>query len=190
MLYPMTEKALAIIAQRLSESIVIRSYDAVGNSCDVRRKPSDDEKKILYRVLYASLVSINYCARHSADMQQAIKDTAEFTLHQFIPGINAYDSAYCKLWAILDAWNDCMTDKKIAHWVYTGIRNFFPEEMDYISNWLDYPQEELSTLASREEAQVQIDGMMQDADPDDMLPEALQDPDIMMLLWNVYVRTA
>lgn len=189
MLYHMTESALEIIARRLSQSIVIRKTDAAGNTCDVRRKPTDDEQKILYRVLYSSLLTINFCARSNADMQQAIKDASEFTLHQFVPGINAYDSAYCKLWCILDAWDGSMTSAKVAHWVYTGVRNFFPEEMDYIDHYLDYPQEEILPFGSLEEAKTQINGMLENMDPDDPFPEALQNPDIMLLLWNTYART-
>lgn len=186
MLYHMSETALAIIARRMSRKIVIRSY-INGCSADRRRECTNDEQVKLYRVLYAALLSINYCARENADMRKAIMNSAEFTLHQFIPDANTYDSVYNRIRCLLDVWDNSADGPALAHWHYTGIRNLFPEELDYLDDWLTYPNTEITPMEDLEDARSQIDGMMTDAD--DMLPETLQNPDIMMLLWNTYVRT-
>ena len=186
-----SEKAIAIIARHLCQSITIRTYDDAGNSFDNHREANSQEQDILFKIAQGALLGINYCARNNKDMVQAILDSSEFTLMHFIPGVNGYDSLYAKLKAVTDIWEDSTGDKTLSHWQLTGIWNLFDKEMRTIDDWLDYADEDSLVTMDREGAETQIEEMkvtFQD-DLGDELPEDLEDPDIMMLLWNAYVRT-
>lgn len=189
MLFPMTEKALAIIARRCARSLVIRSYNESG-SLDTWRECTVDEHAKLFNIAFAALLSLNFYGRVAGpELIKGVLECSEFTLQRFIPDANTYDSLYNKLRCVIDVWTDSVSGRPLQHWHYTGIRNLFPDELDYIDSWLEYAGEEILPLDSREDAQTQIDGMMECVDPDDQPPEDLQDPDIMRLLWNTWLRT-
>ena len=91
-----TEDELRSMATEKAETIVIRTY-VNGNSNDEERPSTETEKAILTNLIYGALLAI----RFRDDSAQAAMDTAEFTAHQFIDGINGYFSVYLPIQHIL-----------------------------------------------------------------------------------------
>ena len=87
-----SDNELKDLAESISKTIEIRSYKN-GSSVDMARKSSLPEKEIIKKIAYASMLSYN---RESSDID-SILYTAEFTLVQFIPDANGYDSIYIPL---------------------------------------------------------------------------------------------
>lgn len=100
------EKELRELARGISEFVTIRTYEN-GNSCDTKRKAKKAESDIICKIAYSALLGLNWGekTRNNDDMAQAIIDTAEFTINQFLPECNGYDTMYLPLKAILRHWD-------------------------------------------------------------------------------------
>ena len=62
------------------------------------------------------------------------------------------------------------------------------EEIDTIFSYLAYEDEnDLEYMTTLDDAQLQIDGINGGRDPDDPLPEGLNDPATMLIVWNYCV---
>jgi hypothetical protein len=93
-------KQLKEIARDIAGSIVIREYDTRGNSSDIRRASTEIERDIIRKIAYGAML-----AYRCDDTQiHGILDMAEFTLHQFIPEVNAYDTIYIPLRKVTETW--------------------------------------------------------------------------------------
>ena len=91
-----TSDDLKKLADENSNEIVIRSYQD-GNSSDDKRKATLVEKEIVYKILYAAMISYGYRGEQNGGSIDAVLDMAEFTCHQFLPEVNAYDTIYTPL---------------------------------------------------------------------------------------------
>ncbi|MCM1277286.1 MAG: hypothetical protein NC299_18325 [Lachnospiraceae bacterium] len=119
-----SEKELQAMAAEVAETISIRSYYILdengekimlekadgthGNSRDERRAATPEEAAIIYNLVYAALLSMNW-NRHHPETFQAIRDTAEFTAHTFFNKaldfeVNCYDTIVCPLYRIANEW--------------------------------------------------------------------------------------
>lgn len=68
------------------------------------------------------------------------------------------------------------------------MKNALAAEISLIDSWIAYEDaDELEYMRTLDDAQLQIDGMVECMDPDDPLPESLKDPATMMLVWNYCV---
>ena len=83
------EAQLKEIARDIAGSIVIRDY-VDGCSRDTRREATEPEKTIIRNIAYGAMIAYGY---RGHDIE-GILDMAEFTLTQFIPEVNAYDTIY------------------------------------------------------------------------------------------------
>ena len=81
------------LANEIAEHITIRSYHD-GNSCDTTRKATEAEGDIIAKIAYSAMLSYEWKDDASLD---EILDMAEFTLMQFIPEANTYDTIYIPL---------------------------------------------------------------------------------------------
>lgn len=96
------ESQLFDFAEKLSRSIVIRTYDN-GNSNDTRRDSTPEESRMIFKVLYGGMLSMNNA---NANVQ-AVIDTCEYIgnllMRDVVRGgdMNGYDTIYCPLksWA-------------------------------------------------------------------------------------------
>ena len=62
-------------------------------------------------------------------------------------------------------------------------------EIDKVEAWLAYEDaDELKYMYTTDDAQIQIDGMLECMDPDDLFPEGLRDPATMLIVWNYCVE--
>ena len=100
-----TEAELKEIAEAMSETIMIRTYEN-GNSNDTRRKTTKPEKAIIYKIAYGALLALNHGeeVRSSRMAEQSIVDSAEYTIDLFIPECNGYDTIYIPLKKALASW--------------------------------------------------------------------------------------
>lgn len=87
-----TEKQLHAIADRVAETIVERRM-VNGNSCDIRRMSTTNERTILSRILFSGIYAVEKCGANL----QSVADTCEMVGHGFLPDINCYDSIYVPL---------------------------------------------------------------------------------------------
>ena len=106
-----SEQILKEWARNASQSIVVRTYEN-GNSRDTRRKPTAHEEEIIFKTIYGALLGLNWgeTNRSSGIAEQAILDTAEYTLDLFIPQANGYDTIYNPLRKILTEWEQIPED--------------------------------------------------------------------------------
>lgn len=90
-----TEQELREYAEKQAETIVIRTYDEIGNSNDERRRTSEAEKRILASIIYGGLLAI----RSGAD-EQSVADACEYIGFIQMRNVvtvgrmNGYDSVY------------------------------------------------------------------------------------------------
>lgn len=101
-----TESELKAMAQEMASTIVIRTYHG-GNSKDTRRTPTPSESEAIYKVAISALLGLNWGedVRSSRLAEQAIIDTAEFAINQFIDNVNGYDTIYIPLKRIVKNWS-------------------------------------------------------------------------------------
>lgn len=94
--YP--EERLEEMADKIAETIVIRSYEN-GCSIDTKRYTTPEEREVLSKVSFGALLALDYGAhvRKDRGQEQAVIDAAEFILDLFIPEANGYDSIYAPL---------------------------------------------------------------------------------------------
>ena len=93
------ETQLKEIARDISGSIVIRDY-VNGNSRDTRREATDPEKEIIRNIAYGAMLAYRFRIHEI----EGILDMAEFTLRQFIPNCNCYDTIYIPLRNVTETW--------------------------------------------------------------------------------------
>ena len=86
------DNKLREIAKGIADSVVIRKY-VNGCSEDVRRATNVSEKKAIEAIAYGAMLAYRW---KDSDID-GILDMAEFTLMQFIPEANTYDSIYIPL---------------------------------------------------------------------------------------------
>ena len=100
-----TESELKEIANKISDTIMIRTYEN-GNSYDNRRNTTTIEEAIIYKIAYGALLGLNYGddCRKSRFAEQKIIDTVEFIIDQFIPDCNGYDTIYLPLKKAIREW--------------------------------------------------------------------------------------
>ena len=99
------ETELREIAETISDFITIRSRDN-GCSVDTTRWAKKQEKDIIFKIAYGSLLALNWGekCRDSKDMAEAIVNNAEFTINNFLPECNGYMTMYIPLNKILQKW--------------------------------------------------------------------------------------
>lgn len=100
-----TESELKKIAENISNSIVIRSNDKYGSN-DTKMIPTNEQKNIIFKVAFSALLALNWGEdnRENKEAEQAIVDTAEFTINQFIPNCNGYQTMYNPLKDAIREW--------------------------------------------------------------------------------------
>lgn len=93
------------IAGEIAATIVIRTY-VNGCSNDTRRATTEAERDTIHRITLSALHSLNFGedVRGSADMSQAIIQTAEFMIISLLPAANSYNTVYLPLQRALSAW--------------------------------------------------------------------------------------
>ena len=99
------ESELKEMAREMASTIMIRIYHG-GNSQDIRRTPTQAESEAIYKVAISALLGLNWGedVRSSRLAEQAIIDTAEFAINQFIDGVNGYDTIYIPLKKAVKNW--------------------------------------------------------------------------------------
>lgn len=99
-----SEAELLIIAKKIASAVVIRNYENGGK--EIQRKPTKRESDIIYKVAYGALLGLNYGddVRNSPSSEQAIIDTAEFTINIFLPDCNGYNIMYIPLKNAIKHW--------------------------------------------------------------------------------------
>ena len=97
------EAVLRAMVEPYTQTIIIRTYEN-GNSRDTRRAATDEESKILFKILYGAISSINFHTRNDNGKIEAIINGAEFTGDLFIPDMNGYNSVYIPLKSIVKNW--------------------------------------------------------------------------------------
>lgn len=101
-----TEIELKEIATKISEKITIRHYKG-GNSEDKQRNSTAKEKDIIFKIAYGALLSLNWHLEpNNSETTTAIINTAEFTVNQFLPDCNGYDTIYCPLRKATREWDN------------------------------------------------------------------------------------
>lgn len=90
------------LALRISEKITIRTY-VRGSSNDETRQSTVTEKEIIFKIAYGALLTLNTTDNNHAE--QKIIDCAEYTVNQFLPDCNGYDTIYCPLKKVLREWD-------------------------------------------------------------------------------------
>ena len=91
-----TEAELKAYAEANSKTIVIRAYEN-GNSTDTERTATEQEREIIFKLIYGALLGINWRSEISA--RQPIMDSTEFTSNLMLPEANGYDTIYNRIGA-------------------------------------------------------------------------------------------
>lgn len=118
-----SESELKALAAEVAGSISIRTYYIIGadgeqiqvdgkhgtrgNSRDDRRNTTPEEASIIYNIIYAALLAVDW-QRKQPETFQAIRNTAEFAGHTFFNKfdfeVNCYDTIYTPLYKIINEW--------------------------------------------------------------------------------------
>ena len=77
------------IAEDIGRSVMIRTY-VNGNSHDERRDTIKEERVVIRNLAYGAMLAY----RNREEALNGILDAAEFSLRQFIPDCNTYDTIY------------------------------------------------------------------------------------------------
>ena len=103
-----SEVELKKVAKEIAESIVIRSYDARGNSTDRERETSPEERQIIFRACYAALLGFNWSddSRNSKAAAKAVITSAEFMIEFMLPTCNAFSTAGACLREYIEEWEE------------------------------------------------------------------------------------
>lgn len=88
------------MAREISSYITIRTYEN-GNSRDETYETNEVQADIIKNIAFAAFVA--YGHRTNANLD-SILDMAEFTLHQFIPEANSYDTLYIPIKKKIGEW--------------------------------------------------------------------------------------
>ena len=86
------ESQLKEIARDIAGSIIIRAY-VDGCSRDTRSATTKPEREIIQNIAYGAMIAYSY----RGSSIDSILDMTEFTLMQFIPEANTYDTIYIPL---------------------------------------------------------------------------------------------
>lgn len=88
------------MAREISSYITIRTYEN-GNSRDETYETDEVQADIIKNIAFAAFVAYGHRANANLD---SILDMAEFTLHQFIPEANSYDTLYIPIKKAIGEW--------------------------------------------------------------------------------------
>lgn len=88
------------LADAVSSHITIRTYDKTGSHDDTR-ETTQVEKAIIKKIARSAFLSFGY--GDSMDLD-TIANMAEFTLMQFIPEANTYDTIYIPIMKLTGKW--------------------------------------------------------------------------------------
>lgn len=83
-------------AKTIAATITNREYDDIGNSRDVKRETTEEEKKIIYNIAFAALSAVAWDRSREGqeDRVAGIISMAEFAIDQFFPSCNGYSTIY------------------------------------------------------------------------------------------------
>lgn len=101
-----SELILQEMATKISQNITVVKKSDAGNY-DYKRGTIDDESDIIYKVAYGALLGLNWRRKEGAygeESDNGIIDTAEFTLGQFLPYCNCYQTIYNPFKTIVKEW--------------------------------------------------------------------------------------
>lgn len=103
-----SEMELKAIAELISKVVVIRTYEN-GNSKDTKRAASEVERDLIFKVVYAALLSLPTSVTGSGayfrGCDNGALSTAEFMLQLLMKDVNAYDTVYIPLREVIAAWD-------------------------------------------------------------------------------------
>ena len=111
------ETVLRKMAAEISNNITIRKYEN-GNSEDIRRKSTNTEKDILYKIALSALLGLNHgeAARQSKEAEDAIINSAEFACILMLPDANSYDTIYTPLRRSVANWRNHTQAEIVFHY--------------------------------------------------------------------------
>lgn len=99
-----TETEAKEIANKICETITIRSYNEYG-SVDTERPTTDEEKDIMFKIVYGALFTF-YWDNVTEAKGQAVAYAMEIVFTQFFPNANGYLSIYRPLKEVFKLWEE------------------------------------------------------------------------------------
>lgn len=182
------ESVLSAIADRISQTITVhKHYD--GGTEHVTRTAFPTERARIRSVALGALQGLNWGDDTRSALggrEQAILDTAEFIMMQFIPCANAYDTLYNPLRAVTEAWRIASEHQTgyASEWATETVWRLFPEWHDFLLSVTAYVDEADLGLYSRPgEAKTTIEDWKKWGL--EGLPA--EDPGLLWLFWNLYM---
>lgn len=99
---------ISTLAERISQTITIRSYTDSGCSQDIVRQTTELEKMIINNIVTSAMLAFGYrqSSYDSRSVVDGILDTAEYMLHRFLPEANSYDTVYIPLKRATGIWGE------------------------------------------------------------------------------------
>lgn len=95
------------IANRIAQDITIRIYDNTG-SMDITRPSTNKEHSIIFNIAKGMCCTYGWHSNEDEEYRKnlidIICDNAEFTLMQFLPECNTYDTIYIPFKKEVGAW--------------------------------------------------------------------------------------